>query len=1158
MNPSHRLILTATIVSIAGAVLALPTASWSAPIFDPFDQILGGQEDLVANQFVIGFAGTTADTNNWPGAESPDHAIDGVAQKYLNFGKTYTGFVINPQFNNENGSIVSSMQLWTANDAVPRDPASYELWGSNAALDLSGITTVFEMSDFSLISSGDLALPAGRGGTGGAPLNGINSQTVTFANSSPFREYLIIFPTVKDEVAANSMQIGEVQLFGIASVGTLVWTGSVNAVWDISTTMNWNSLGNAAAYTNGNAVRFDDTGSPSQTDITIQTGGIGVVPAAVAFANDTLSYVISGDSITSDGTLTIGGAASVTLNNVNTYRDGVIVAAGTLSIGATGSLSSSPVTLNNNNTGPGTAVTVNLASPQSFGPLSGVIATPSSGQNSAVINLTGDLTIVQDTNTNFDGVIQGTGGLIKQGTGILRLTGANTYAGPTTVNAGVLQVSAPIGSLQSVLPAGQPIVINSSASLQLGSDDAVGMQGSLSGTITVNQGSIFAGALTYNTLPDLALHEARISADGSGNLAPPGMVNYILDGNVATAAGTIPSVLDANSVFLRHDPENTGTPTPVIFNVARGTAPVDLSISSHLADAGGGLTKAGAGILGLSGTNSFSGPTRIVEGSMLVTNSAALGTSSLTIENGGTLSLGADRNVSDFSTLMLNGTATVDFSGSVLTLTSNANDQAGSAFTPDPVEVANGFSVDFVYTASGNRVADGVTFTIQNDSPFALGAGGGSLGYVGIINSIAYEMNIYTGAGQPVGTNVSIGGAGQYFSSAPVDLASGHPIAVNLIHNPLDSTLTETLTDQLTGDTYTSVLFGFDLAFSLFDTAGYIGFTGATGGANATQTISNFSFTNFEQGVTLPNAIAVPDGATAGLDIPALAPERAGVATLTGSLTLGDGATLEINGGTIATNTGFTLTIGGAMTLSGTNTIDIANSGTGLGMAAFTNISQAAPGASLTKTGTGTLIINGTATYTGPTTVALGQLVVNGAAAGSTTTVNDLGILAGVGTVAAVTVNSGGYIAPGNGGIGTISTGALSLADGSGLSIEIGALTADKISINGAATLSGTVALSLILTADPADDVILTILDGTAPLVGYAAGARFSYLGNLLDQDEQFFVSNNGFSQPYIIDYQSDAGQDVALIAVPEPSSSTTLLGGAVAMLGFLRRRARA
>ena len=197
------------------AVAAIGSASANAAsIFAPGDTIFGGRSD--GTSFLVGAVGTdggaTVYTDNvWPMAESPDHAIDGVSQKYLNFAELNSGLIVTPNFNSGLGSVVTSIQLWTANDAEGRDPATYELYGTNAVVAGGG---PFALSTFTLVSSGSLALPVGRNLTGVNPLNDANSQTVTFTNTQSYKTYMILFPTVKSEPTVNSMQVGEVQIFG--------------------------------------------------------------------------------------------------------------------------------------------------------------------------------------------------------------------------------------------------------------------------------------------------------------------------------------------------------------------------------------------------------------------------------------------------------------------------------------------------------------------------------------------------------------------------------------------------------------------------------------------------------------------------------------------------------------------------------------------------------------------------------------------------------------------------------------------------------------------------------------------------------------------------------------------------------------------------------
>ena len=207
-----KLALCLGTILVAGSVDA-------APLLTAGDTIFGGRLDRTASSFLVSAVGVdggnTIYTDNFtPMNETPDHAIDGVGQKYLNFAELDTGIVVTPSLGGTQGTIATSLQLWIANDSEPRDPSSYELYGTNQTITGPG---PFALSNFTLISSGALALPSNlptRQPGGTAPLVDTNSQTVNFANSTAYRSYMVIFPTVKTEASANSMQIGEVELHG--------------------------------------------------------------------------------------------------------------------------------------------------------------------------------------------------------------------------------------------------------------------------------------------------------------------------------------------------------------------------------------------------------------------------------------------------------------------------------------------------------------------------------------------------------------------------------------------------------------------------------------------------------------------------------------------------------------------------------------------------------------------------------------------------------------------------------------------------------------------------------------------------------------------------------------------------------------------------------
>lgn len=203
---------TKNIALVSIATLGLTGATLAELLLSPTDQIIGGI--LNDTEFVEGFASTAAGGNNWPSAEPPEELIDGSfgggGAKYLNFFELNTGVIITPV---AGATVVNQMTLWTANDSEPRDPASYELYGTNVTITKGGPGTTYSKSDFTLISEGALELPSERAfdptPIGDTPFAAGPRQTVEIDNTESYTSYMLIFPTVKDEISANSMQVSE-------------------------------------------------------------------------------------------------------------------------------------------------------------------------------------------------------------------------------------------------------------------------------------------------------------------------------------------------------------------------------------------------------------------------------------------------------------------------------------------------------------------------------------------------------------------------------------------------------------------------------------------------------------------------------------------------------------------------------------------------------------------------------------------------------------------------------------------------------------------------------------------------------------------------------------------------------------------------------------
>ena len=258
----------------------------------------------------------------------------------------------------------------------------------------------------------------------------------------------------------------------------------------------------------------------------------------------------------------------------------------------------------------------------------------------------------------------------------------------------------------------------------------------------------------------------------------------------------------------------------------------------------------------------------------------------------------------------------------------------------------------------------------------------------------------------------------------------------------------------------------------------------------------------FNSGAAVPGNVQVASGASVKANATAmtyagtisgagsLLKQGTGTFVVTGENTFGGGTT--VSGGTLQVGNGGTSgTLPGDVALSaGTATLAFDRSD------ACTFAGAVSGTGKLVQSGTGTLTLSGTSTLTGATTVSNGTLVVSGSIASSATTVASGATLSGTGTVGALAVN--GTVAPGAsaaaGTAGTLNvSGAVALNAGGALAVDLATTTsADKIAATGAiaANASGifTVAVRGACTGfDKTQAYSWTIVDGNGTLTGFDA-----------------------------------------------------------------------
>ena len=149
---------------------------------------------------------------------------------------------------------------------------------------------------------------------------------------------------------------------------------------------------------------------------------------------------------------------------------------------------------------------------------------------------------------------------------------------------------------------------------------------------------------------------------------------------------------------------------------------------------------------------------------------------------------------------------------------------------------------------TGN-LADGLTFTLQANSPQSLGGSGGGLGYEGMAHSVAIKFDPTPNGGDPSysSTGLFTNGQGPYGGTdllrEGINFRSQHPFRVDMEYDGrvLDVHITDLVTNTSAAQTYR-----LNIAQTIGSRAAFVGFTAATGLGSAAQDILKWYFTSPE------------------------------------------------------------------------------------------------------------------------------------------------------------------------------------------------------------------------------------------------------------------------------------------------------------------------
>lgn len=632
----------------------------------------------------------------------------------------------------------------------------------NGRLNLTGsLTSAITVASGAKISgtgttSGLLTLSSGGGLAlaGGATTASITANGATFSGSN-VATFLAppVASTVYDVFTYGLGTVTTPENFSVPYRGTLS-NDTINKKYvftagEFGATRTWNTTtGNWAVNADTNFNEGDQKFFAADhvvfgniaSDSTVTLIG-AIIPGSVTVNNAANAYIFTGTAISGATSLTKSGTGTLALTSANTYTGGTTLNDGVLQVGINTALGSGTLAFNGGKLSSDSATARSISNSVTVGG----IVTLGDATNNGTLTLTGSVNLGNSGHklTTISGASIDGGAVILTGSGGIEINGG-TFT--NNMQAG----SSSTGRDGSTTLTSGNLVINTSIS----------MFGS--GVINLNGGAIGSGTTSSRTYTN----------------------NVNIGGNVAFG-GTAP--FSTGQLEFQGPVDLQGATRTLASNL---TSLQGTKISGQISNGGIELNGASAGILTLSGTNTYTGPTTVTSGYLAVGNSAVSNSSSLSLAANTRLYLGIN-GITTVNNLTGAGSAAIrtDFNISGL----------DGARTLQINQTSNGD-----YAGSFSQGTGGRTISLIKGGAATLTLSGTATGYTGTTQVDEGNLAVTGSLGATtviVANGATLSGNGNIGGSVTIEVGGTHALAVaSTVAGQVTRTITGALDLSAVGD----------------------------------------------------------------------------------------------------------------------------------------------------------------------------------------------------------------------------------------------------------------------------------------------------------------------------------------------------------------------